>query len=169
MGLLSPHLLIKEGRSSCTAKEKDGVNELRLSSANTGRKAGWLLWQPATWLIYFRHCFLVAVTQRAGSSHVIIAGAGGGGWKAMATNAGVEPCPFCQGCRGFSRWRLRLPVMALHIAKVAFVAVLLHLNFLCQCLCFLTKGRACVCDYLKLWRGGGSAAFAVFTLPPSQT
>lgn len=78
MGLLSPHLLIKEGRSSCTAKEKDGVNELRLSSANTGRKAGWLLWQPATWLIYFRHCFLVAVTQRAGSSHVIIAGAGGG-------------------------------------------------------------------------------------------
>ncbi|XP_072224795.1 ras-related protein Rab-37-like isoform X2 [Leuresthes tenuis] len=66
----------------------------------------------------FSACFLVAVTQHAGSSHVII---GGEKWKPMATNARVEPCPFCQG-RGFSRWRLRLPALQ-HTAQNKVVDV----------------------------------------------
>lgn len=98
----------------------------------------------------FSAYFLVAVTQHAGSSRVIIGGGGG----AMATNAGVEPCPFCQGT-GFSRWWLQLCTQYRGVFCNSLSAFLVCIS------CILRKCKGClwwpVTDK-RLWGVWGSAA-----------
>lgn len=70
----------------------------------------------------------------------------------MATNAGVEPCPFCQGW-GFSRWQFKLPVTALHTSQRFLLSLCSSFWIsLGACLCAFTGKAGAVCDDLSLIR-----------------
>lgn len=104
----------------------------------------------------FSACFLVAVTQHAGSSHVII----GGKWKPMATNAsqGLNHVHFAKakdsaGGRSSCQWHLCRHLRDFFI----LLCSLLHFSVLIVALCEFTGKAESVCDDLSLI--GGYLAF----------
>lgn len=70
----------------------------------------------------------------------------------MATNAWVEPCPFCQGT-GFSRWQLQLPVAALHTLQRLLLFLWSSLCISCVLFPAFSGNAGAVCDDLWLIRG----------------